>query len=424
MSFHHWIGVLKRVLGFSVANNPHFFCIVFSAYFVTFCILLPWLCNDWAYSKYFSSAWKKEDLAKQVMDRNRVDVEKAKNMISDLDIASTLSYYKNLERQYEVELVIGVITLQRILKDRELGYLTQVMAELNQLFQNDQRFTSKVLFICNIHAGKGAHAEADMLSQYFSTVMKSHGPDPSATTKASFEREKQDYVFCLEQATEYHPKYILLIQDDAVPRDDLFPVLGHVLDNYVENRQYRGTAVDNTNRWASLKLYYPEKWQGYASEKQPILELCGLGVVGGSIAVFLLKVLYSCKAIKTKRNYSILSELLAFLLGAIYFVLLAVLIGRQYLLELRRLSPYLYSVGPSANCCIPGSLYPAQVVPELINYLKQVTCTANFGVDLAVDNFVLQNGYQRFSVTPNLFKHIGYVSTTKGPSRNPEQFLF
>ncbi len=156
------------------------------------------------------------------MDRNRVKVEKAKNMISDLDIASTLSYYKNLERQDKVELVIGVITVQRILKDQELGYLTQVIAKLHQLFQKDQRFTSKVLFICNIHAGKGAHAEADMLSQFFVTVMKNHEPDPSVTANASFEREKQDYVFCLERATEYYPKYILLIEDDAVPRDDLF----------------------------------------------------------------------------------------------------------------------------------------------------------------------------------------------------------
>ncbi len=140
--------------------------------------------------------------------------------------------------------------------------------------------------------------------------------------------------------------------------------------------------------------------------------------------MFLLKVLYSCKAIKTKRNYSILSELLAFLLGAIYFVLLAMLIGRQYLLELRRLSPYLYSVAPSAGCCTPSVLYPTEVVAVLMNYLKQVKCTAKFGVDLAVDNFILENGYQRFSVTPNLFKHIGYVSTLKGKARKPEQFLF
>ena len=88
----------------------------------------------------------------------------------------------------------------------------------------------------------------------------------------TFEREKQDYVYCLRKGWELRrPKHVVVLEDDALPKPDFFSVIQDLLSrSFTRNTLY-------------VKLYHPERLQRYWNpEPFHIMEWVGLGLVGAS----------------------------------------------------------------------------------------------------------------------------------------------
>ncbi|KAK2150022.1 hypothetical protein LSH36_427g04025 [Paralvinella palmiformis] len=355
-----------------------------------------------------------------VTEQNDERAKLASQYIADLDAEKTLSEYRKMIDANPVDVVVGIITVQRNFRNHQMKYLTQVMAQLDRLFRVDTSFSQKVLFICNTHAGPGVHQEAIKLAQYFPLFSRFPNGSSSHVILDQFEKEKQDYAFCLKTALGYQPKYILLIEDDALPHPDMFGTVRYVLDHAVERLRNSGLQLDDQHKWAYLKLFYPEKWQGYAKEFELCLELLALGVLGGwvSLCAFLL-----CLSHTRRPHYSTTPQRLAFMLGACYMIFFAVLVGRQNLLEFRRLSYGLYRVKAAPQCCTPAVLYRSCVVSDLVDHLDRTKCTKRAPVDLVIDAYTVKHNFRNYVIEPNLFKHIGYISTLKGPARDPSFFI-
>ena len=280
----------------------------------------------------------------------------------------------------------------------KVHFLTQVVAALlPQLQESESVFT--------VYNAEGfSHLEAMELANCTVPVMTKEG---SKQFKNLFDREKEDYVYALEWCKKKRARYTVILEDDALPPTDFMSRLRFVLKN-------RNT-LQNRN-WAFLKLYYPEKWQGWSNER--VLELIMTSIFVGVILTIFA---YIVELILLGNSQNVL---IRFLLSCILALYMLLTLGRPHWLALRKITPYLSFVVTAPGCCTPAVLYPQDHLTNIIDYLHQTECTPSFPIDLALDKFAGDRELDKYLVVPNLFKHIGFVSTLGKSWKDPLEFRF
>lgn len=386
----------RAVISFSTSCKFQLF-----VFFVTFFIVLPFYARDMVFSIYKSSILTSDILHNKILLDGEAAFKKTERYLATIK-DSECKKFSNWTK-----MVITIITVRRFSGFKPLGYLTRVVAAFHSLIDKDTANLNKFLFICNTHAGPGHHEEAYKLKKYFYLVSKFPNGSAEASIMNPFEKEKQDYVFCMEQALKFSSEYILMVEDDALPRDELFPVLENSI-NYLQD-------INKKKQWSHLKLYFPERWQGYSFELKQICELLALFVIGSmGLHVFMSNVSIRYKRISNNWRTSFL--------GGIYLVLVALTIGRQHLLEIKRIWPYWYGLVSAPECCSPCILYQNKSAIQIVQHLKTVKCDNHLPLDIALHRST-QAHSNVYQIEPNLFSHIGLVSTIKGLSQYPEEFV-
>ena len=355
-------------------------------------------------------------MEKRAVDLNNYHVQKAHHYVDNLKGHSSL--WLNKQPRKEVDIAIGVVTVPRFHSTYRLDYLTQTFVALHRSLSEDSvNFQPRVLFLCNTYPGPGNHTELQDLESFVPIHNKHPKDNASAGVMNKFEKEKEDYAYCLDVALSYDPKYVVIIEDDTLTLSNFFEILHYVLVNMVENKFKSGERGNNLYNWAYLKLFYPNRWKGYAFEASPVIELISLGLIGGSISILLG---YKCN--KRERNF--ISNVLFFMVGSLYTILVAFMVGRQYIMEWRRISKFTYRVVPAPDCCSPAILYAADKAKQLSAYLKTKTCSSSYPIDFAMDEFAKLNNYKKYLVEPNLLQHIGMFSSIKAKSAFPQRFIY
>ena len=395
-------------------RNIRFCILTFNLYITTFAVVLPIMCNDWAYSHYYFRGWSRSDMEKRAVNVNDYYSKKANDYIDTIKGLS-LPTRQSVE---EVDIVIGVVTVPRFHPTHSVNYLTQTFVALHKSLSEDSiHFKRRVLFLCNTYPGPGNHTELKTLESFVPIHHKYPKHNASATVMNKFEKEKDDYAYCIDIALTYNPKYIVIIEDDTLTLSHFFEVLYYILSTMVENRLVGEEYKRNSREWAYLKLFYPNRWKGYAFEIMPVTELVSLGSIGGSVFVLLG---YQCN----KRERSLFSNITYFLVGSFYITLLVFMIGRQYVMEWRRMSKFTYRVVPAPDCCSPAILYTANKAKQLSAYLKGKTCSSSYPIDFVMDEFAKFNNLDKYLVEPNLLQHIGMFSSIKAKSTYPQRFIY
>ncbi|KAI0207528.1 hypothetical protein LSAT2_007796, partial [Lamellibrachia satsuma] len=379
-------------------------------YALTFIVVLPILFRNSPHSLYFVG-WSRERLTEKAIDANELRLKDATRYLNGLDVNKTRDFHGALQQQKAVDLTLAVVTVKRT-----GGYLTQVITELDKIFKRDANF-KKVMFICNTFAGPGSHEEAEALARYFPMEVRFPRGSNEHSINDNFEKEKRDYVYCLQKALQFPTNHVVIIEDDAVPRRDLLDVLKYVLENRVENIHTSGDKV--VHQWAYVKLFYPDRWLGYARVFLHIIELLSIGGVGGSL--YLLTVMLFLPSHGLSR---LQMKYKTFLCGALYCILVAVAIGRQNVHAVQRLSSCFYTVWAGPDCCTPAVLFNAEAAIDIGSYLAGITCNRRLPLDLAMSKYAHARGFTTLLVQPNLFRNVGLISTLKGISNVPEQFAF
>jgi len=74
-------------------------------------------------------------------------------------------------------------------------------------------------------------------------------------------------------------------------------------------------------------------------------------------------------------------------------------------------------------------LYTAESATHLVEHLDKVRCSSSYPLDEAIDS-IMRTGQDAgetagvgYLVEPNLFRHVGFMSTIKGFSTHPEEFV-
>ena len=101
------------------------------------------------------------------------------------------------------------------------------------------------------------------------------------------------------------------------------------------------------------------------------------------------------------------------LVAGIYLILLALAVGRQNLMGLRRISKHLHSFVPAPSCCPPANLYSYSGATAMLSSLAGKVSDNGRAKDVLLDEFLTECDCKAVYVEPNIFKHIGQYSSLR-----------
>lgn len=370
---------------------------------LTFGVILPICCHRLLYSYYFLKPLYLDSLSNAALQESYERGQEALRFWESA--ASTKSINDPLEMIIKKpDLLVTVVTTRRS-EGKDYHYLLQVAQQLKTLLKTCGNKACAEVMLCDVERGPAINEDALLLEKEFLVVRRSTDERWQGREVSNiFEREKQDYVFCLRKGWDMmKPKNVVVLEDDAFPLTDFFPLVKNLLSRkFAFNSLY-------------IKLYHPERLQRYWNpEPYRILEWIGLGVFGATI---LLLLLFHCTPLSFTFSPA------HFLFLALYIMAVAELAGRHYLLEVRRLSPQLYAVCPATECCTPAMLYPGNASIRVAEYLDQAACAQGNAKDMVLYRIARSTpGEKAHSVEPNLIKHIGAYSSVR-TNPNPPRLI-
>nr|XP_008101661.1 PREDICTED: transmembrane protein 246 [Anolis carolinensis] len=372
-------------------SNPwmHFLALTIA----TFGVLAPLTCQQLLHSYFYVRRWYLNPMSQDFIQKNQEEGMKALRYFQQLQISNMPKTLVGGTLPPQV-LLITIITVQRNL---EFHYVLQVASRFHRLLQEcGPPCQYHKILICNVDTDPDSHMDANLLARFFS-VVKRYSEEPPEPPVNRFEKEKRDYIYCLVKSLDhYNPDHILLVEDDAVPEEDFFPVLHHLLQTRLSKSHLQDALY--------VKLYHPERLQHYLNpEPMRILEWLGIGMFCGPLLGFL----YTRASRRSSLSWSIL------LFFAFYSMLLVELVGRHYFLELRRLAPSFYSIVPATECCTPAMLFSIPSAYRVLEYFHNLQCRQGFAKDTALYSLLHQKGEQAFVVEPNLVRHVGMFSSVR-----------
>ncbi|XP_035665895.1 post-GPI attachment to proteins factor 4-like [Branchiostoma floridae] len=369
-------------------------CHVIVLYILVFCLILPPICYRLPFSVYYSQKLYLWNLSPSVYARQVNDerIAKAVEFFVSESVSARLQdesllHIGNLSsgsNTTNVRTTVAFVTTRRTrslhpTEEYSPRYLLQTVAAVVRENQPSTR-----ILICNMDPEPSAHTDAVYLSEFFSMVSR-YGDDEVSVPHGKHEKEKQDYVYCLKKSLQTNPRYVLMLQDDALVVPGSLQVLDYVVRTKVERTRHGWDFTPNNDTRKLLKLHTPEYIQR------------------------------DFHTVKPKRIAANLAELLGYgLFGGLCYDYYISFLLRPHLLELRRVSKYLSVMLDANDCCLPATLLPTAAARELVSFLEGETCGPGYPLDTAVDDFVSSKGYRQFAVEPNLFRHIGMYSTLHG----------
>nr|XP_057902104.1 transmembrane protein 246 [Doryrhamphus excisus]XP_057902105.1 transmembrane protein 246 [Doryrhamphus excisus]XP_057902106.1 transmembrane protein 246 [Doryrhamphus excisus] len=372
---------LRRHLRWSSVPIQALFLFVF-----TFCVLLPVCCHRLPYSYFFLRSAYLDAISEDALQESLRRGQHAlrfwqSSSVNFLDVASG------------PEMLVTVVTAQRH-DGRDFHYLLQVMHRLSVLLGRcGERRCAEVL-LCDVERNPQDNKDARLLERNFKVIRRRDGNPEHVNI---FEREKRDYSFCLRHAfNSVQPRNMVVLEDDALPLQNFF----QVVQDLVSRRFAAHTLY--------VKLYHPERLQRYWNpEPYRILEWFALGLVGATLVLLTLPYWNPC-------SFSFTTSALHVLILTIYVMAAAELLGRHYLLEVRRLSPQLYAVSPATECCTPAMLFPGNASLRVARYLDDAFCSKGNAKDTVLYKIARSvPGERAHSVEPNLIRHIGAFSSIR-----------
>ena len=380
-------------------------------FILTFNFILPYMCQDWVHSIYFYG------------DPNSIERVKKALDVSAKRYAAANQYLRFAQASHSspksLTLVICIVTTRRSPeKDLGITYLTQVSAAAHKAVTSENMTNTTDIFICNVDDDAHKHTEAISLKKHFSVITKYYGKKINKELlHNNYEKAKLDYIYCLKEAIRRNSSGILMLEDDALVRSDTFKVLKYIINTKLKQVM----PISETKDRYILKLYHPEKWQGFSSDFVSLAELLSVGVCISTLcSVFQ----WLCQAALRIQKFDCQLAYYAYIIYCVYGIFVAASIGWPYLLELRRSHEQLYTLKRSFDCCIPAMYYPSHTAILLRDYLYTVTCDADWPVDVAVGSFSTHSGIQGFTVEPNLVTHIGMISSIAQNDKPAAEFIF
>jgi len=349
--------------------------------------------------------------------QNELRVAKASEFWSSYRQSISLDFTK---KQKDADIDIMIVTTSRhnsLIKGKNTRFLTQVLWQFFNILNNSETraLPWKIsLSVCNVDSKLNEEARNfSSVVQYFQRYSEEQNLQNDVSRLNIKGKEKRDYAFCLQQSLKSKPRYSLLVEDDAFPHPQLFRILYYLLEI---RRSVMASRVHDSDV-LFYKLYHPERLLGFLSiQPERIPELISFAALFGTCSTLLVIYLLPKRAKASFRSYTFY---VIWFWITVYFTLTAIAVSRQHLTELRYISRSLFSVGPTPSCCTPGMLFVADKAQHWLHYMTNNTCSLNYGKDTMLDDYRHKFSMRGLIVQPNLFVHIGFLSSLSGQLLDP-----
>ncbi|KAH3851294.1 post-GPI attachment to proteins factor 4-like [Dreissena polymorpha] len=410
---------------FKALRSPHSAYVLVLTLFTIFGV--PFIAKDLPLSKLYMKFHTEDEIYEVAKDLNAQRVKNAFSYFEKLESGSSQAFYGyNIGSNSPPDIVVAILTVSRQGNLQNTHYLMQTAAIVDRIIKEDTLFTAPILFICNVDPSPGQHKDAVLLKNYMPFVEKNGSNSFNETFKPYSYRsmhkdvkrgqETMDYLFCLNVSQSMGSPYVLLLEDDVIPYSNLFKVLHYTLQRHkLIHSSHSESATSQARMFSFLKLYYPERWQGFANEADRILELLCYGLVGGSLLLFTIFICWP----KSEPSYA--AKLFYYTIGFSITIYSVLIIDRHNVMDLRRISPQLFRFRPTPACCTPAMLYTSEIIPILIDHLVE---QSHLNKDLAIYDFIDKNHIPGYFLEPNLVRHIGMFSSLQDSHKPPFEFIF
>lgn len=356
-------------------------------------LVMPGLCKNLGFSLFYDPKSPSSSLD-ALLKENEARIHSSQKYLHEIDPHHLFEHF-NLNR---TRFCFVIVTIPRPGDNR---YLTQTIVKLVQQLPLLSNYTFTVYNV----AGK-AHTEAIKLSSKIPVTTldeKTISLRNEKFPRDKYNRQKHDYQTALRWCEAKESLYSIIIEDDALVDSSFAQKLNFLLHFCLQDKE--------GDSWGLMKLFYPEKYQGWGNNPSCIGELIVMVILIGTSVTIVSSLLLPgpINWCNCTLNPMLLYWRLFLSISLALFLLLS--LGRPHWEELRKLSPFFLSVVPARGCCTPAVLYPRQHLGSLIDYLDTITCNSTVPFDLAIDEWVKREKLKKLLVVPNLFNHIGLKSS-------------
>lgn len=364
------------------------------SWLVVVTIAMPHMCRNLAYSYYYQPSEIYPDAINKLSNENAERITAAKEILN----RNNYRFLYNRLNATNVDLCIVVLTAIRPTNPQ---YLTQTVASITRQL-NDIKH-SYTFTVYNVD-GEG-HSEAYHLAKYV-PVVHNH-TIRTLMGKGPFEKQRIGYAAGMRWCLSRNARFNIVIEDDAFVESGFFSNLRFILNQCVADK----VGV----KWGMMKLYYPEKYQGWGNYPTNIVELLmfttmiAFTITICSAFFCIGPMVIDFKSCKINIKRPLMSFRLLFTHACVLFVLLS--FGRAHWEELRKVNPLLISVSEAKGCCTPAVLYPRPHYKDMIEYMESKAMGPATPYDLVLDQFVELKGLNKLLAVPNMVNHIGHKSS-------------
>ena len=406
--------------------NVPYFKLIFLLTLVAM-VSITHVCKNIPFSPLYRKYNQENDVLHVVQELNEGRLNRSMQYFQKLDNKTSQDFYRQRSSTVS-DIVVCIVTISRTRNTAKTGYLIQTAAAIDQILKQDQFFPKTSLFVCNVDKQPNLHSDAVMLQNYMPYVQKNGSnfwnknfPVVNVSLHhkiVSRGQEIADYTFCLNATYSFGSPYVLVLEDDVVPYKNIFEVLHYMLKQHNLRKPYQNIdGMTSRRQFSFLKLYYPERWQGYANEADRVIELISVGALGGGVIFSLFSLLIHIR----RSNVSYKATFFYYCIFSAITIFVAAMYGRQNVIDLRRISPVLFKFGSTPACCTPAMFYSSHIIPNLVTYLLQ---HSDINKDLAMYDFIVKSSIPGYLIEPNLFRHIGMYTSLQDSYKTPYDFVF
>lgn len=370
-------------------------------------IVLPFSCKNKVFSPLNTILTEENKVLEDYKNKYRksfaIEYLKGLNMTSSKKFHLSNLFSSDLEH-----LIIVIVNLPKhYSNDHTNKYsLTQLVTHIDAEIRGEKN-TASAMLICN--RSVATFQETEFLSKFYPTFIPREQNSQFHGKLTPEEIQKRHFTNCIQMALhemKLQPNYLTLIRDSVVPYANFLSTLHQILRVKMERIIVRGEPIYLERSWLFLQLQEPVVFRSFALNWVSFRELLLVAAGGGILFHACGRTFRITSNAYPRKNGPNLSVRFS-VFGAILCVTLALLVGRPYLIELRRVLPCLYNVYPQPGpVYLSGVTLPREGASIMVNYLSKITCSNYMTFSHVWDQAINSMEKPGYIVSPSLLRYV------------------
>ena len=374
-----------------------------------FVFILPWTCRELGYSSFYTDINSKEKIERQneIRYADSMDYLKAHKIEADLSHVLQQSRQGNED---QVKICTAILSTRRF---GSPGYLIQTVAKLLKEVKHSSKTFDFEFKVFNAEYPLENNNDVSLLRRLeLSDVqilqISEEGPYLHLEMIDEYDKHRLDLIEALKVCNDEKYDFAMVLEDDAFSVDQFASRLESLI-----NKLQKDDSI------GYVKLYHPEKWQGFGQDTKREIFLIGTVCFILSSACLWFFIGSRFRTMQTSLEVLLFSSL-----ATMFVIIFCYTFSRQHLLELVQYHTKFHFFVDAPGCCTSAVLYRTKELDGFISYLENdVVCTKDFPVDLIPDIYFRKVGLKCLQIIPNLFFHIGYYSSVQRATKDPKEFF-